>query len=265
MKDLFPQMSKRIYLQIVFRMLKFAKRIVTVSENTKSDLIREFGFKENKIQKIYNGVDTTLFYSRTSEEIAKFKNKYSLPEKFLLAVGIGKEHKNYKFIINSLNKFWTNRELQIPLVIAGTNGKLPDFLEDVALIAGKNIILAPKFPYQELSLLYQSAEFLIFPSLYEGFGFPLIEAQASSCPVLSSNVSVMPEILENSAEYFSPTDELSFLACITNALGNNFPRKKYIELGLKNCKRFSWEKAAMETVELYRKEYLTRRRGDRGG
>ena len=252
MREYFPQISKRVYLQVIFRLLKRVKKIITVSEYTKQDLLKEFRYNPEKIKVIYNGLNSEIFYPHSKEEVNEFKKKYSLPEEFFLVVGIGKKHKNFGFIIRIMNKLWQNNEFQTPLVIAGTGGKLPEFLNEVASQAGPRLILVPPLEYEELPLLYQSSKALIFPSLYEGFGFPLIEAQAVGCPVISSNTTVMPEILQNSALLFDPRKQESFLLALNLFLSPNTPQKSLIEAGFQNAKRFRWENSVQEILNVYK-------------
>jgi len=253
MREFFPSLSKRIYLQVTFRLMKKVKRVITVSEHTKKDLIKEFHYSKEKIDVIYNGINKEIFYKRSEGEVLNFKKTYNLPKEFYLAVGIGKEHKNYGFVIRAMNKLWKSGSLDTPLAIAGTGGSLPDFLEEPSKEAGKNLILIPKLKYEELPLLYQSAKALIFPSLYEGFGLPLIEAQAMGCPVLSSDTSVMPEILQDSAIFFDPRKQESFLQAFSLFLKNPEKQKEIIEKGYKNIERFKWEKAIQDIIEIYKK------------
>lgn len=252
MREYFPQISKRVYLQVVFRLLKKVKKVITVSEYTKKDLLKEFRFHEDKIKVIYNGLNSEVFYPHSKEEVEKFRRKYNLPNEFFLVVGIGKEHKNFGFIIRIMNKLWKTEGFQTPLAIAGTSGKLPEFLQEPAREAGEKLILVPPLSYEELPLLYQSAKALIFPSLYEGFGFPLIEAQAVGCPVISSNTTVMPEILQNSALLFDPRKRESFLLALNLFLSSNSPRESLIEAGFKNVQRFRWDNAIEEILNVYR-------------
>jgi glycosyltransferase involved in cell wall biosynthesis len=251
MREFFPALSKRIYLQVIFRLLKKVRKVVTVSENTKLDLIKEFRFSPERIKVIYNGLNREIFYLRTETEVQAFKKKYNLPNSFYLAVGIGKEHKNYGFVIRAMNKLWQKGEFDSYLAIAGTGGSLPDFLEAPAKEAGDKIVLIPQLDYEELPLLYQSAKALIFPSLYEGFGFPLIEAQAMGCPVLSSNTSVMPEILGNSALFFDPRKQESFLLAFNTLLTNESMSQTLVETGLRNIDRFRWDTAVGKLLEIY--------------
>ena len=246
MRDYFPSKLKRIYLEIIFRLLRFSKKVITVSQFTSNDLIKYFHFYDTSI--VYNAVDTNNFYPRKLSEIQEFKYKYGLPQEYYLCVGIGKGHKNFSFLIDSFRHRYLNNEFIIPIVIAGTGGILPEELIEKIIGIEKYIICAPKFNYNELSLLYAGANCLIYPSLYEGFGLPLLEAQASGCPVVSSSSSVMPEILGNSALYFDPTNSIELYDSILRlkSISNDLVHK-----GNLNYKRYSWNKSANQILDIY--------------
>lgn len=252
MKEFFPSKIKRIYMKLIFFLIKkYSHKVVSVSECTKSDLVEVFHFSETQIVNIYNGLNHELFYPHSKKEITEFRIKYNLEKEYLLTVGIGKGHKNLGFVIRTLTPLWLEGNLDLPLVLAGAGGKIPEHLVEVIRPVEKFIIPFQKISYEELPLLYQAAKMLIFPSLYEGFGFPLLEAQGVGCPVLSANVSVMPEILRGSAYFFDPTDEVKFQQEFRLFMLNPSLLKTKVPLGYENTKRFSWKKAAEETLRLY--------------
>lgn len=252
MKEFFPSRLKRAYLNLIFRLIKKALTVVTVSENTKQDLIREFGYSPNSVRVNYNAVDTDVFRKCSEKEIEIFRKKHSLPESYYLTVGIGKEHKNFRFLLSCLLDLWNERKIKSPLVLAGTGGKLPEYILELAEKAGEKLIVFPRIAYEELPLLYSAADIMIFPSLYEGFGFPAAEAQAAGCPVLSSNASVMPEILSDSAEYFDPRNSDSFKGSLIELEKSPGRITLLREKGFENIKRFDWKKSAEEILNLYR-------------
>lgn len=256
MKEFFPSRLKRAYLNLIFRLIKKSASVVAVSENTRQDLIREFEYSPNAVRVNYNAVDADVFRVHTDEETENFRKKNSLPDKFYLTVGIGKEHKNFKFLLSCLLELWTEKKEAPPLVLAGTGGKLPDYIQELAHSAGGKLIVFPRIKYEELPLLYSAADLMIFPSLYEGFGFPAVEAQAAGCIVLSSNASVMPEILSDSAVYFNPKDRFSFIHSL-NEIEKNPEQKKILkQRGFENIKRFDWKKSAREILSLYKEVKL---------
>ncbi|MCB1143500.1 MAG: glycosyltransferase family 4 protein [Leptospiraceae bacterium] len=248
MKEFFPGLSKRIYLQAILRWVKKAKKILTVSQFTKNDLMKYFHYPEQQIEVSYNGLDTELFYPRDSKEVIEFQKEYNLQPPYYLAVGIGKGHKNFQFLLKALKSLWIEEQTQTPLLIAGTGGVLPEFLETQILGFEKYIHVLPRIPYEKLPFVYAGAEALLFPSLYEGFGFPLIEAQGVGCPVVSSRSSVMPEILNDSALFFNPYDIKSFH---TSWKELNYVKYRLIEKGYRNAGRFSWETTCKRISEIY--------------
>lgn len=252
MRDFFSSKLKRIYLQIVLRLLRYCKNIISVSDFTAKDLEKYFGYPKSNTKIIYNAVDHNVFYPRSENELFAFKKKYNLPNEYYLAVGIGKGHKNFQFLIDSLHSRYKSGEIKIILVIAGTDGVIPDYIQNKIIGIENSILFIPKIPYEELPFLYGGAKCLLYPSLYEGFGLPLVEAQASNCPVVSSNESVMPEILENSALYFDPTNPLELIDAL-NKLENSSSELK--QRGLNNAKRFNWNSSVDQLLEVYERSY----------
>lgn len=252
MNEYHDSLKKQLYLRLILNSIKkFSKKIITVSEYTKKDLIESFQYKADSIEVIYNAVDHSIFIPQSEDKKKLFREKYKLPKKYFLTVGIGKEHKNLRFVVKNLSNLWLRNESNIPLVMAGSNGKVPDSIKDLYHEFKDFLITFPKISFTELPLLYACAFCLIFPSLYEGFGFPILEAQAVGCPVLSSNASVLPEIVRDSAYYFSPQDDMSFIHKINELLNNSKSIDKYKSIGIENAQRFQWEKSVERIAEIY--------------
>ncbi|MCB1189062.1 MAG: glycosyltransferase family 4 protein [Leptospiraceae bacterium] len=252
MREYHNSIQKRIYLKVILNSIKLlSKKIIVVSEYTKRDLVESFDYKHNVPEVIYNAVDHALFKPQNEKDKEEFRNKYHLPEKYLLAVGIGKEHKNLRFIVNNLSTLWANKDCNYPLVIAGSNGIVPESIQDIFLHFKNYIIPFPKIAYNELPLLYACANMLIFPSLYEGFGFPVLEAQSVGCPVLSSNATVLPEVLRETAHYFHPQDNNGFVSIFTKLISDKSLLDKYKEVGFQNSKMFQWDSSVRRIAEIY--------------
>ncbi|TGK27931.1 glycosyltransferase family 1 protein [Leptospira gomenensis] len=254
MREFHSAVSKRIYMQVVFRLIRrFAKKIVSVSEFTAEDLKTVFDFTGEKIRVVHNAIDDSVFYPATSSEKKKFLKKYKLQEGYLLSVGIGKGHKNLNLVLRALASVAAGKKNSIKWVLGGASGKIPEYLRKDAENFQGEIRPMPRLNLDELRCLYSCAGLLVFPSKYEGFGFPPLEAQACGCPVISSNATVMPEILGNSTFYFSPdhTDQLETLLRKLTSEGRNSEFKKLISKGKKNVLRFSWKKSAKEILEIY--------------
>lgn len=248
MKSFFPSKIKRVYLQIILRLLRYSKKIISVSEYTARDLEKYFGYPRSIQKVIYNAVDHSLFHKKSTEDIQEFKKKYNLPELYFLSVGIGKGHKNFDFLVDSLRPKYISGEIKTILVIAGTGGNIPQSMQRKIKGIENYIHILPKIPYQDLPLLYGGAKCLLYPSLYEGFGLPLVEAQASECPVVSSNASVMPEILRDSALYFDPSKSEELIDALQKLEKVSTELK---QKGMENSNRFQWEHSADELLKVY--------------
>ena len=194
--------------------------VIAVSESTKRDLLEVSQIPESKITVVYEA-PTADFKPQLPEKIKGFKEKYKLPDKFILAIGGIGERRNLARIKEACRDY--------PLVIAGHT------------LSWLSI--------SELELLYNSAQLLLYPSLYEGFGLPILDAQACGCPVVTSNVSAMPEVARKGAILVDPYSTEDIIRGISEV---REVREKLIKRGLENVKRFSWEKAAQQTAQIYR-------------
>lgn len=244
----------RIYSYILLWFVtRFARHIATVSDTTRLELLKRFPRAARKTTVLYNGINHELFNPGEKKDCNAFRKRYNLPKKFLLSVGIGKKHKNVDFIIRAMTPLWLDGSLDVPLVLAGTGGRLPDYISSVLQKSGVRdfIIVLPYLDEIELPLLYASALVFIFPSILEGFGFPLIEAMACGTPVLASNASCLPEIGADAARYFDPRDAMDFISNLQDVLKFPEKRKGMRELGLKRAHDFSWKKHTEQLIELY--------------
>ncbi len=197
--------------------------VIAVSEATKKDLLKVSSIPSDKIVVIYEGVGDT-FKIQSPKDIKMFRKKYQLPEEFVLALGGIGERKNIKRLKIACK--------DVPLIVSG---------EDIERVSD-----------EELPLLYASARLLAYPSLYEGFGLPILEAQACGVPVVTSDVSSMPEIGGQGAAYVDPLDIEDIKKTIRKVFYDNEVRKNLIKEGLKNVKQFTWEKTVEQTIEVYK-------------
>lgn len=220
----YPQWSNPKIVSVHKRRLKLVEKeidhVIAVSESTKKDLIEISNIPEEKITVIYEG-PTANFKKSPEEKIKRFREKYHLPEEFVLAIGGIGERKNLSRIKEASKDY--------PLVIAGQT--------------------IPWLQIEELELLYSAAWALLYCSLYEGFGLPLLDAQACGCPVITSNVSAMPETAGDGAILVDPYSIKNISRGIREV---REIREELIKKGFENIKRFSWEKAAEKTAKVYR-------------
>lgn len=251
-KETHSSLVKRLYLQIVFRSIQwFAKHIITVSQYTKDDLIKSFGYKADRISVVYNGIDLSNFSKRSQTQVSSFIKEQKLPKDYLFTVGIGKAHKNFPFLLNNLEQMWKQGSLKLPLVVGGISKEIPtEFLE----FQKKNpnrIYFLSHLPYDRLPLAYQAAKVFVYPSRLEGFGFPVLEAQAVGTTVLSSHASVLPEVLRDSATFFDPNQGIDFQTKLLSLLKDGKKQIESQKKGLTNAKRFLWQNVLKPYLEVF--------------
>ncbi len=231
-----------------------ADKIIAVSYATKNDLIKYGKIKKEKIKVIYNGYDNTVFkpMNFSLEEIKKFREKYHLPENFILYVGTLEKRKNIENLIRALNVL-KKKKKKYSLVILGKKGwkyeNIFNLIKKYNL--HEQIIFMGYVPQHDLPIFYNLAKVFVYPSLYEGFGLPPLEAMACGCPVITSNVSSIPEIVGDAGILIDPYNYIELAKRIEEVMENASLRKELIQKGLKRAKRFSWEKCAKETYEVY--------------
>lgn len=224
----YPQWSHPDIISVHKKRLEIVEKeidhVVAVSESTKKDLIEISSIPEQKITVIYEGPSKD-FQKQPEEKIKTFKTKYNLPDEFILAIGGIGERRNLKNIRKACEGY--------NLIVTG---------EDI-----------PWLDLNELELLYQSAQVLLYPSFYEGFGIPILDAFACDLPVITSNVSSMPEVGGNGALYVDPLNIKDIKDQLEKVLNDEQLRKEMVQKGSAQLKQFSWEKTAEETAKLYRR------------
>lgn len=240
----------------VKKLLKRFNIVVAASENTKRDIIELCGIDENKIKVIYAGVGEEYKKMNHADEarLREVKNKYKLPDKFILYLGTVEPRKNVDGIIRAYNKFRIeNSELQnVKLAIAGGRGwksfniykewKMSEFKNDIQFlgyVAGEDKVC-----------LYNLASVFVYPSFYEGFGFPPLEAMACGTPVIASYAASLPETAGGAALAVDPHNANDIAAAMAEILKNNDLKNKLIERGLRQAAKFSWDKTVEEYLKI---------------
>jgi glycosyltransferase involved in cell wall biosynthesis len=223
----FPKWSHPKIVEVHKRRLKIVEKevdmVIAVSESTKKDLLEISNIPEKKIKVIYEGVGSQ-FKPQPEEEVENFRKKYNLPKEFVLALGGIGERKN----LANVKKASKNYEL----VITGEN-------------------FGP-FSDQEMPLLYSASKVLLYPSLYEGFGLPILEAMACGTPVITSNNSSIPEIGKDAVVYAEPGDVQDIEDKLSKIFTDEEMKKNLSEKGIERAREFTWEKCALETVSIYK-------------
>ena len=225
-----------------------ADRIIVISESTKSDLIDLYGIAPDKIRVIYSGVS----FPKNIVEIEKKScvEKYDLPDNFILFLGTLEPRKNVLGVVKAFEVLKNAGRPDLKLVIVGGRGWLYRELFDyVGVSKHKNdIIFLGRVLNEEKEILYSLAKVFVFPSFFEGFGFPPLEAMICGTPVVTSNTSSLPEVAGDSALTVNPQRVDEIAGAIKVLLDDNGLRSVMIEKGRKRARQFSWQKCAEETL-----------------
>ncbi len=252
----FCQNESVIYFSLLqSRSIKQATKIIAVSNTVKNEIIKKYNVPPEKIVTIYHGVNENFKKENDSFRLNEVKVKYNLPDKFILFVGNIEPKKNLKQLIEAYNLLRKKSEIIHKLVIVGKKGwKYNDVFKKVnELKLDKQVFFNGYIPEDDLPVIYSLADLFVFPSLYEGFGIPPLEAMACEIPVLVSNRGALPEITGGKCIQINPLDIEDIAEGMYNLITDNNLRKKSIEDSKNWVKTFTWEKAAKETVQVYEK------------
>ena len=251
------------YRFVIKQAIKRSQKVITVSNFTKNDILEQFKIPEEKIIVTYEGVANLYKGNDDSFSVKLNYQENNLVENvlkndFLLYVGNAYPHKNLEFL---LRVFKNIREIKpnLRLVLIGKEdyfyNKLRNFALSINLLKSNSedspVVFAGYVPDRQLLVFYQKASAYIFPSLYEGFGLPPLEAMAQSCPVISASASSLPEILGQAALYFNPKEEEELKKRVLELLDNESLRSELINKGKEQIKKYSWEECARQTFSVY--------------
>lgn len=253
--DAFDFPIASIYKYLLPKTLKSASKIITVSNCTKEDIISYYNVSSEKIKVIYNAVDER-FTPQKSQEIAKVRNRYGLNFPFILYVGTLEPRKNIPFILKAFHNIRKNY-IDYKLVIAGKKGwKYKEIFDTInALNLQNHVVFTGYVLDEDLPGLYAAADLFVYPSLYEGFGLPPLEAMACGTPVITSNTSSLPEVVGDAGIMVDPHNVNKLADSICRVLSNKKLKECMVEKGLEKAREFSWERCASETLNVYEEVY----------
>ena len=258
---LYPQYMPSSWARLIFEFatrlaLWSAQRVITTSQAARDDLIALYQVAPEKIAVTPLAADDR-FRPLDTGAIEPARHKYSLPERYVLYLGINKPHKNLVGLVEAWSLVIDHWDLGFgrwPLVIAGHwDPRYPQARRKAAELGLEdNVVFLGEVAEADLPALYSRAGLFVFPSLYEGFGLPVLEAMACGTPVVCSSTSSLPEIVGEAALTFDPLDVEDMATRVEEALGNEALREEMREKGLRQAARFSWERTARETLEVYK-------------
>jgi glycosyltransferase involved in cell wall biosynthesis len=252
---LFPEHQKRLnywYLNATMPLYcRRASAIITVSEASKQDIVTYYGLDPARITVVYEAASPE-FAPAPDEQADEARRRYGLPERFALVVGTIEPRKNLLRLLQALQHL-RDQGLVVPLVVVGSRGWLYDelFRTLEGMTLRRDVHFPGYVPAVDLPLLYNAATLAAMPSVYEGFGLPILEAMACGTPVVSSDAPCLPEIGGNAARYFDPYDTEAMAASVREVWTDTELRAEMQAQGLVQAARFSWARAAEETLEVY--------------
>jgi len=257
----YPKTAHPKIKAVMSRRFKWIKRevdlIIAISEATKKDIIEILGIPEEKIRVVYEATPTDINRIEDQKVIDKVKKKFGIKGDYLLTVATLEPRKNLKKIIEAFSKLRTqNSSLRLVIVGKPGWGDMSEEIGDGRQETGvrgleSGVIFTGYVSREELSSLYSGASCFVFPSLYEGFGLPILEAMKCGCPVVTSNLSSMPEVAGEAGILVNPLDVKGIARGINEVIGDKERRESLIKKGFEQAKKFSWEKTAKETLRIY--------------
>ena len=253
--DWFSFRDRMILKTGISRSMKAAAAIITLSESSKRDILKHFPVHESLIHSIHLASDEMFFKSPASGAVEGFLKKADIKRPYILAVSSLHPRKNIRRLIEAFGMAIKHRGLSHHLVVAGK----AHWKESEITAAVRQFGLASRITFagyvsdSDLPLLYRGADAFVYPSLYEGFGIPVLEAMACGVPVICSNTSSLPEAAGKAAAMFDPEDTHSLSKALIDVLGNQAEASRLRALGIQHARSFSWSKTAAETLSVYRK------------
>ncbi len=255
---LYPQFlpSRMAFLYartMIKRSLTRGDRIIAVSQTTKQDLMKYFDVTGRKIQVVYNGVDDSFRERLTHEQLARWQRNLGIKPPYLLFVGNPKPHKNLDNVLRAYARARQIHSFDAPLVCVGDRGNAEARIKRHAeqLGVGDKVQLLGHVAQEALPAVYQGATMFLYPTLYEGFGLPVIEAMASGVPVITSNTSALKEMAKGYGHLVDPLDVQGIAQAIAQGMADAEHRESLAEMGLRRADEFRWEKTAERTLRTY--------------
>ena len=247
----FPETFKKNDLYQLTKWTKYsvrkAKKVITISQSSKDDIIKYYKIPEKKVKVVHLGLKEI-----SMEKASKDLKEFGITKKFILFVGTLQPRKNIARLIEAFAQLPKDLRDDHQLVIIGKKGWLyEEILESpVKFDVEKDVVFLDYVTDEDLPMFYRNAQVYVLPSLYEGFGLPILEAMRYGCPVAASNTSSLPEAGGDSAIYFDPEDANDISRTIQKILTDKILSEKMIEKGKVHYKKFTWEKAAQEVLSV---------------
>ncbi len=244
----------RWYLSLMLpQFLQRADAVIAVSEQTARDAARELGIPRDKLTVIYEGVSDAFRPVTDAGELERVRRAYQLPARFILFLSTVEPRKNLVTLLDAYAALLARNTDLPPLVVAGRKGWLyGETLRRIRELGlSERLVMTDWVREEDVPALLNLALVFVYPSLYEGFGLPPLEAMACGTPVIASNASSLPEVVGDAGILVEPRDPAALARAVESVLGSDTLRQEMRAKGLKQARRFSWERAARETLAVY--------------
>ena len=236
------------------RSAHWADHVITISEYSKTEIMNHFGLPEDRISVTPLGVDTRWFYPLVESVLAQVSVRLSLPNRYFLFVGTLQPRKNVSRLIAAYQSLPNWLRDEVALLIVGRAGwQCEDITSNLESgVYGSNVKWLKHLPEEELLTVMKGATGLVFPSLYEGFGLPVLEAFAAGVPVVTSNTTSLPEVAGDAALLINPLDETEIAGAMQRIIEDTSLANSLRQRGLSRALEFTWDRTAEMTIDVYR-------------
>lgn len=235
------------------RSISGAQKVIAISEFTRRTIIEKYSIQPEDVVVIHYGLDPQFVKQTDQNQLSKIKEKYDLPQNFVFYPANSWPHKNHLGLLHAVRQLKVQGKLTFKLVLSGVvYPEHQNIVEEISKLGlSDNVMHIGYVQHADIPVIYSLALALVFPSFFEGFGAPVMEAMGCGCPVLCSDVTSLPEIAGGAALLVDPNDEERLAMSIEVIANDASVREKLIELGLKRAKEFSWDRVARRTFEVY--------------
>jgi glycosyltransferase involved in cell wall biosynthesis len=244
-----------VFMQLEKAIIRRAAAIIAISERTKSDLVQHLGVEPEKVTVTPLGISKKFLEPLSADAVTAVRTKFRLPERFLLYVGGIDPRKNIPALIEAMSVLIHQTEWRLPLVLAGRlqgQPEYPGLMSRIRELGLEPFVITPGFvPDDDLPALYAAAELFVFPSVYEGFGLPVLQSMAAACPVLAVRASSVPEVAGDTATYVDTGTARELAQAIAHALREPGRLNPQREKGRARAAGFTWARTARGTFAVY--------------
>lgn len=247
-----PENHQKFLKSIVSQALNQATRIVVNSNSTKNDMVKVYSYPEAKISVIPPAVDHLQYRPVDRKQVDTVKQKYKIKGNYILFLSTLEPRKNVSGIIKAYEMLDSETRTNYQLVLAGKKGWLDEEIETLCAKMGDRVLRTGRVDTEDKAALYSGASLFAFPSAYEGFGMPILEAMACGTPVVTSNTSSMPEVAGDAAVLINPNDVQDIAGAFSKVLTDHKYSRELSDLGLTKAKQSSWDKSGQQLANLLR-------------